>query len=266
MLALVNASPSCTAHSSTARGVGFVSPLLYDVASSPAEYAASFNDVTTGNNDVYGLDNGQVFPATPGYDLASGLGSPRLSGSGGTSGLAYYLCTAAAAAGSGGRPVVSDVSPSTGSVAGGERVTITGSGFEAGGRPVVAAHPGRERLAGGRRVQGDEPDVDHRDAASGRGHHAPDAKAPQDGAGPADVIVIVNGGAASAPGPSAVFQYVDTRARRHGAEPDRHEPLGRPRDQSRGGDDPRLGVHRRDQGHLRRRGARRGSPCSGPTR
>ena len=66
MLALVNASPSCSAHSSTARGVGFVSPLLYDVASQPAEYAASFNDITSGNNDVYGLDNGLGVPATPG--------------------------------------------------------------------------------------------------------------------------------------------------------------------------------------------------------
>ena len=36
------------------------------VASQPAEYAASFSDITNGNNDVYGLDNGLVFPATCG--------------------------------------------------------------------------------------------------------------------------------------------------------------------------------------------------------
>ncbi len=72
MLALVNASPTCAAHPATRSGVGFASPLLYAVASNPGAYAASFNDITTGNNDIYGLDNGLVFPATTGYDLASG--------------------------------------------------------------------------------------------------------------------------------------------------------------------------------------------------
>ena len=74
MLALVNASPTCAANASTANGVGFVSPLLYAVASNPTAYAASFNDITAGNNDIYGLDNGLVFPATTGYDLAIGPG------------------------------------------------------------------------------------------------------------------------------------------------------------------------------------------------
>ena len=97
MLALVNASATCAAHAATRDGVGFVSPLLYAVASNPGDYAASFNDITTGNNDIYGLDDGQVFPATTGYDLASGLGSPRLTGPGGTAGLAYYLCSLGAA-------------------------------------------------------------------------------------------------------------------------------------------------------------------------
>jgi hypothetical protein len=210
MLALVNGSASCTSHSSTAHGVGFVSPLLYDVASQPAEYAASFSDITSGNNDVYGLDNGQVFPATTGYDLASGLGSPQLTGSGGTSGLAYYLCTAAAA--TSGRPVVSDVSPPTGSVAGGEKVTITGSGFEAGGKPVVARiQVGSASLAAGV-FKVTSPTSITATLPPAKDTLPPDATAPQDGAGPATVIVIVNGGAASAPGPDAVFQYVDTSA------------------------------------------------------
>ncbi|MGH9293908.1 MAG: S53 family peptidase, partial [Acidimicrobiales bacterium] len=43
LLALTNASASCAANPATASGVGFVSPLLYAVASNPAEYAASFN-------------------------------------------------------------------------------------------------------------------------------------------------------------------------------------------------------------------------------
>jgi hypothetical protein len=210
MLALVNSSAACTAHSSTAHGVGFVSPLLYDVASQPAEYAASFSDITNGNNDVYGLDNGLVFPATTGYDLASGLGSPQLTGSGGTAGLAYYLCTAAAA--SSGRPVVSDVSPPTGSVAGGEKVTITGSGFEAGGKSVVAGvQVGSASLAAGA-FKVTSPTSITATLPPAKNTLPPDATAPQDGAGPADVIVIVHGGASSAPGPDAVFQYVDTSA------------------------------------------------------
>jgi hypothetical protein len=94
LLALINTSgtsSSCTSPSGT--GVGFVSPLLYAVASSPAAYAASFNDITAGNNDPYGASN--LFPATPGYDMASGLGTPQLTGPGGTAGLAHYLCNMA---------------------------------------------------------------------------------------------------------------------------------------------------------------------------
>ena len=72
VLALADASPTCRANAATASGVGFVSPLLYGIASEPSAYAASFNDITEGNNDVYGLDGGKVFPATPGYDLAIG--------------------------------------------------------------------------------------------------------------------------------------------------------------------------------------------------
>ena len=48
------------------------SPLLYADGLEPTEYAASFNDITEGNNDVYGLDGGKVYPATPGYDRPRG--------------------------------------------------------------------------------------------------------------------------------------------------------------------------------------------------
>ena len=74
MLADVNASPTCQANPPTQNGVGFVSPLLYSVASNPTAYAASFNDITTGNNDPYG--DSKLFQATTGYDMASGLGTP----------------------------------------------------------------------------------------------------------------------------------------------------------------------------------------------
>ena len=60
MLAEVNASATCRASVATSRGVGFVAPLLYDVASRPADYAAGFTDVTVGNNDLYGVTGGRL--------------------------------------------------------------------------------------------------------------------------------------------------------------------------------------------------------------
>ena len=49
--------------------VGFVNPSLYACG------ASAFNDVTTGNNDLFPLASVH-YPATSGYDLASGWGSP----------------------------------------------------------------------------------------------------------------------------------------------------------------------------------------------
>ncbi|HEV8064399.1 MAG TPA: S53 family peptidase [Acidimicrobiales bacterium] len=54
-------------------GIGFISPTLY---SSAATTPADFNDITVGNND-YQDHNGGKYPATKGYDMASGLGSPE---------------------------------------------------------------------------------------------------------------------------------------------------------------------------------------------
>jgi len=209
MLALVNASPACAAHPVTRSGVGFASPLLYAVASNPGEYGASFNDITTGNNDVYGIDKGLVFPATTGYDLGSGLGSPRLTGPGGSAGLAYYLC---GLAGQASRPVVARLSPASGSTAGGERITITGTGFSAGGSPDVAAievgaaqiPPGRFTVRSATSITATLP--------AARAARPPLSPAPQDGAGPADVIVALRNGETSMPGPASVFEYVDTSA------------------------------------------------------
>jgi kumamolisin len=47
--------------------VGFINPALYHIADSNAPYLA-FHDITEGTNLYY--------PATPGYDIASGLGTP----------------------------------------------------------------------------------------------------------------------------------------------------------------------------------------------
>ena len=48
--------------------LGFLNPTLYQMAST------GFVDVTSGNNDLYGVGG---YSAGPGYDMASGLGSPN---------------------------------------------------------------------------------------------------------------------------------------------------------------------------------------------
>ncbi len=54
--------------------LGFINPLLYQIARNPQKYSACFHDVMKGNNDNNGLNDGR-YPATRGYDLATGLGS-----------------------------------------------------------------------------------------------------------------------------------------------------------------------------------------------
>jgi hypothetical protein len=71
MIALADASPSCAGGT-----IGMALPALYRAAAS--DYAGAFNDVRSGNNDFMGTNSGQ-FAAAPGYDMASGLGSPNAS-------------------------------------------------------------------------------------------------------------------------------------------------------------------------------------------
>jgi hypothetical protein len=133
MLADVNESPTCQANNATKNGVGFVNPLLYAVASNPTAYAASFNDVKTGNNDPYGDSN--LFQATTGYDMASGLGTPQLTQPGGGSGLAFYLCSQAPAST---RPTVTSITPAFEFTSdAGKTVTIHGTNFFKNGLPNV---------------------------------------------------------------------------------------------------------------------------------
>jgi hypothetical protein len=205
MLALADASPTCRANPATASGVGFVPPLLYAIASEPTAYAASFNDITEGNIDQYGLDDGKVFPARPGYDLASGLGSPRMTDPNGTAGLAYYLCTYAA---SGQAPTVTGLSPGSGSTAGGEPVTVTGTGFQSGGIDDVAGvqvgtwHASAFKVLGAGSLSVTLPPA-HDTLPAG-------SPAPQDGAGPADVVVTLDDGRSSATSAASTFDYYDT--------------------------------------------------------
>ncbi len=207
MLALADASPTCRSNPATASGVGFVTPLLYAIASNPADYAAAFNDITEGNNDQYGLDDGKVFPARAGFDLASGLGSPRMTDAGGSAGLAYYLCSFAA---QGSRPTVSGLSPAHGTTAGGESVKVSGSGFQSAGKSDVAGV-----LVGTWEVPTSAIDVTSANSLTITMPPASetlpaDSPAPQDGAGPANVLVSLDDGQSSATGPDATFQYVDT--------------------------------------------------------
>ena len=67
LAALANSSVACTGKS-----VGFANPALYQAART--NYGMYFNDVTAGNNSFGGLAG---FTAAGGYDMASGLGSPK---------------------------------------------------------------------------------------------------------------------------------------------------------------------------------------------
>ncbi len=79
LTALADASPACGG-----RPIGFLNPALYRAAASG--YTSSFADVTTGTNSFDGVAG---FAAGPGYDMASGLGTPGAT-------LGEALCTGAA--------------------------------------------------------------------------------------------------------------------------------------------------------------------------
>jgi subtilase family serine protease len=56
-------------------GLGLINNTLYSLASNPADYAADFYDVTTGNNQADPSVPG--YPATTGWDPVTGLGTPN---------------------------------------------------------------------------------------------------------------------------------------------------------------------------------------------
>jgi subtilase family serine protease len=199
MLADTDSTASCQAHG----GVGFASPALYAVASVPAEYKASFNDITTADNDEYGITDG-LYPATKGYDMATGLGSPRVTGPGDSHGLAYYLCASPVTA----RPTVSSLSPDVVSSAAGSgvgvagapvTVTITGSHFETGGAPDVAGITvGSYQVTPFTVVNSSTITASLPIALVEEGNGGPG-----DGSGVFDVTVTLNGGLTSVPSSSA---------------------------------------------------------------
>ncbi len=72
MIALANQKSVNDGHSN----LGFLNPLLYKIAqnASGTSYSLDFHDVKFGNNYTTG-DGKNEYPATPNYDMASGLGS-----------------------------------------------------------------------------------------------------------------------------------------------------------------------------------------------
>jgi len=56
-------------------GLGLINPALYTLGANPTRYANDFFDVTTGNNTADPTVPG--YPATPGWDPITGLGTPN---------------------------------------------------------------------------------------------------------------------------------------------------------------------------------------------
>jgi subtilase family serine protease len=139
--ALVDDSPFCADYASG--DVGVYPEELWGLAGVDSSYIWTggvdepevFKDITAGNNDYTPSGyTGGLFPATTGYDMASGLGSPLVPGVGAGGsismfypGLAALMCEGAATKLK--TTKVTAISPKTGSTAGGTKVTITGSGF-----------------------------------------------------------------------------------------------------------------------------------------
>jgi hypothetical protein len=126
--ALIDSSPFCADYGSGNAGVQPAG--LYDIASSNSfYYGLAFNDITTGNNDYTPSGNsGGFYPATTGYDMASGLGSPHFAYTGNYfPGLAAQMCFAYGT--DLGTTSITGVSPDEGLSSGAIPVTITGTGF-----------------------------------------------------------------------------------------------------------------------------------------
>ena len=96
--------------------LGLVTPALYALGPGGTD----FNDVTAGNDDFTDTAGGD-YPATAGYDLASGWGSPV--------GAALLAGLQPA----GGCPAVTGLSSTGGPVSGGQTITVSGSGLAGAG-------------------------------------------------------------------------------------------------------------------------------------
>lgn len=126
-MALTDASSKCAG-----KAIGFANPALYSAAA--AAYSTDFNDITSGNNDYTGTNNG-LFPAGADYDMASGLGTPNGAGlpatlcGGGSTGNTVTVVSPGAQATTVGSPVSLQIS---GSDSGALSLTYSATGLPAG--------------------------------------------------------------------------------------------------------------------------------------
>jgi hypothetical protein len=139
--ALIDDSPFCADYGSG--DVGVYPQGLWRVVALDHSYIYTggkfvpeiLKDITSGNNDYTPSGyTGGLYPATAGYDLASGLGSPLVSGLGeGDRASMFYPGLAAAMCGFFRTKLKTDsltsISPTSGSTGGGTTVTIRGTGF-----------------------------------------------------------------------------------------------------------------------------------------
>ena len=132
--AIVSASPYCSAWGSNVGGdAGVLPKALYSMATRSNIRQQMFYDVTSGNNDVGGYHSG-VYESRPGFDMASGFGTPQVTGLDG--GYHYNLSVPGIAASMcwywGTRNLnvaITSISPSTFSAQTSTAVTIRGTGF-----------------------------------------------------------------------------------------------------------------------------------------
>jgi hypothetical protein len=137
--ALTDASPFCRDYQSG--DAGALPTGLYAIAAGAQQYIytndEALNDVVAGDNG-YTPDGytGSLYPATTGYDMASGLGTPFASGydpvTGAPStwypGLTALMCFVYGSK-SATTASISRVGPNVGPLKGGNTVTVTGKGF-----------------------------------------------------------------------------------------------------------------------------------------
>ena len=199
----VDASSWC---SGAKGGVGFLSPVLYELAANATDYADSFNDVgkaaDSGNNDSLSIGPAPgttlpPFPATAGYDMASGLGTPRLTNTGSTPGLAELACQTAL---SSARPVVTAISGGGyGATTGGSEVAITGKNF--GTTTGEVYFGGAPAAVGSGSWTGTSVEVTVPPYVVPEG-------SPSSAGGPVVVTVVSAAGVSSSPGASSVWHYL----------------------------------------------------------
>ena len=125
--ALIDSSPYCGEYGSN-DATGTLSTTLYTIADSDY-YSSAFFDVTRGSN-AYAPSgySGSLYPATKGYDMATGLGTPLLAYPGNYyPGLAALTCFITGSKLT--TDIITGVSPKIGPSGRPTRVTIGGSGF-----------------------------------------------------------------------------------------------------------------------------------------